>query len=66
MEQERGLLVVAREKMRTRHLACRTEQVCLQWTRRYVQFQHRRYPRDLGAGCVDRFFTHLAVRRKIS
>ena len=61
-----GLLQVAREKMRTRHLAYRTEQAYLQWIRRYVRFHQRRHPRDLGAEGVERFLTHLAVDRKVS
>jgi integron integrase len=61
-----GLLQVARDKMRTRHLALRTEQAYLQWIRRYVQFHQRRHPRDLGAAEVEQFLTHLAVGRKVS
>ena len=48
-----GLLQVAREKMRTRHLAYRTEQAYLQWIRRYVRFHQRQHPRDLGAEGVE-------------
>ena len=65
MEQGRGLLVVAREKMRTRHLAYRTEQQYLYWIRVYVVFHHRRHPRELGAPEVEQFLTHLAVQRKV-
>jgi integron integrase len=61
-----GLLQVAREKMRTRHLAFRTEQTYLQWIRRYLRFHHRHHPRDLGAVGVEQFLTHLAVERKVS
>jgi integron integrase len=61
-----GLLEVAREKMRVRHLAFRTEQAYLQWIRRYVHFHQRRHPRDLGAAEVEQFLTHLAVSRKVS
>ncbi len=61
-----GLLEVARDKMRLRHLALRTEQAYLQWIRRYVQFHQRRHPRDLGAADVEQFLTHLAVTRKVS
>lgn len=35
-----GLLEVAREKMRVRHLAFRTEQAYMQWIRRYVHFHY--------------------------
>jgi integron integrase len=65
VEQKRGLLAVAREKMRTRHLAYRTEQQYLYWIRCYVAFHHRRHPRDLGAPEVEQFLTHLAVHRKV-
>ena len=61
-----GLLAVAREKMRTRHFALRTEQVYLQWLRRYIAFHDRRHPRELGAPEVEQFLTHLAVVRKVS
>ena len=44
MGNQPGLLAVAREKMRTRHLALRTEQAYLQWLRRYVVFHNRRHP----------------------
>src|SRR3977135_530549 len=61
-----GLLAVGREKMRTRHLALRTEQAYPQWLRRYVVFHNRRHPRELGAPEVEQFLTHLAVHRKVS
>src|SRR5467141_798770 len=61
-----GLLAVAREKMRTRHLALRTEHAYLQWLRRYLVFHGRRHPRELGAPEVEQFLTHLAVQRKVS
>src|SRR6267378_6031469 len=59
-----GLLAVTREKMRTRHLALRTEHAYLQWLRRYLVFHGRRHPRHLGAPEVEQFLTHLAVHRK--
>ena len=65
MESELGLFAVAREKMRIRHLALRTEQAYLQWVRRYVTFHKRKHPRELGAPEVEQFLTHLAVHRKV-
>ena len=61
-----GLLALARERMRTRHLARRTEQAYLQWLERYVAFHHGRHPRTLGAAEVEQFLTHLAVHRTVS
>jgi hypothetical protein len=65
LETPPGLLALARERMRTRHLALRSEQAYLQWLERYVAF-HRRHPRELGAPEIEQFLTHLAVQRKVS
>jgi integron integrase len=66
MQAQAGLFAVAKEKMRTRHLALRTEQAYLQWLRRYVAFHKRKHPRQLGAPEVEQFLTHLALHRKVS
>jgi integron integrase len=65
MPEGRGLFEVARERIRTRHLALRTEQAYLHWMRRYVKFHGRRHPRDMGAVEVEAFLTHLAVEAKV-
>ena len=65
MPEGRGLFEVARERIRTRHLAFRTEQAYLQWMRRYVKFHGRRHPRDLGPAEVEAFLSHLAVAAKV-
>ena len=61
-----GLLALARERMRTRHLALRTEQAYLQWLERYVAFRHGRHPRALGAPELEQFLTHFVLHRKVS
>jgi len=66
MPEERGLFEVAREKIRTRHLALRTEQAYLHWMRRYVKFHARRHPRDMGRVEVEAFLSHLAVEAKVA
>ena len=66
MPEGRGLFEVAREKIRTRHLALRTEQAYLQWMRRYVKFHGRRHPRDMGLKEVEAFLSHLAVEGKVA
>jgi integron integrase len=62
----RGLYEVSREKMRTRHLAYRSERAYLGWIRRYVNHHGRRHPRDLGAAELEAFLTHLAVHDHVS
>jgi Phage integrase, N-terminal SAM-like domain len=66
MPEGRGLFEVAREKIRTRHLAFRTEQAYLHWMRRYVKFHGRRHPRNIGLAQVEAFLTYLAVEGKVA
>jgi integron integrase len=66
MPEGRGLFAVAREKIRTQHLALRTEQAYLHWMRRFVKFHGRRHPRELGSTEVEGFLTHLAVEAKVA
>jgi integron integrase len=65
MTKGRGLFEVARDRMRTLHLALRTEKAYLHWMRRYVKF-HRRHPREMGPAEVESFLTYLAVVLKVS
>jgi integron integrase len=66
MVQGRGLLQVAREQMRVRHLSFETEKCYLQWMRRFIAFNGRRHPRSMGASEVQGFLTHLAVKRGVA
>ena len=66
MPTGRGLFEVSQEKMRTLHLAFRTERAYLHWIRRYVNFHNRRHPREMGAPEVEAFLTHLAVDAHVS
>jgi integron integrase len=66
MPERRGLFEVTRERIRTRHLALRTETAYLGWIRRYVAFHERKHPREMGAVDVEAFLTHLAVHGRVS
>ncbi len=65
MPENRGLFEVARQRIRTRHLAFRTEGAYLHWMRRYVKFHRGKHPRTMGAAEVEAFLTHLAVEAKV-
>src|SRR5690349_13248063 len=66
MDRHPDLFTLTRERIRTRHLALRTEHAYLQWLRRYLEFHKGAHPRELGAPEVEEFLTHLAVHRKVS
>src|ERR1700677_1886633 len=64
MTEGRGLFEVTRDRIRTLHLALRTERAYLHWIRRYVKFHDRKHPREMGSAEVEAFLTHLAVKQR--
>ena len=55
-----------RTHLRTRHYSIRTEQLYVDWVRRFIRFHEMRHPRDLGPGEVEAFLSHLAEVRGVS
>ncbi len=60
------LLTRLREHLRTRHYSIRTEEVYVDWARRFIFFHGKRHPADMGAAEVEAFLTHLAVDRQVA
>lgn len=60
------LLDRVRAAIRTRHYSRRTEEAYVHWIRRYVVFNGKRHPRELGASDVTAFLTSLAVQRQVA
>ena len=55
-----------RERLRLKHYSIRTEQVCLDWMKRFILFHAKRHPDAMASPEVEAFLTHLAVERKVS
>jgi integron integrase len=55
-----------REVMRFRRLALRSEQAYLEWIKRFIFFNNKRHPKDMGVAEVKAFLTHLALQRQVS
>ena len=36
------------------------------WIKRFIWFQGKRHPKDMGAQEIETFLTHLAVKAKVS
>ena len=63
----RGTPVGARPLMRPPFRdSRRTEQSYTSWIRRFVNFYHKKHPRDMGVPEVEAFLTDLAVNGKVS
>lgn len=60
------LLEQVRNVMRTRHYSLRTEQTYINWIKRYIIFNSKRHPAELGAPEVTAFLSDLAVNRKVA
>lgn len=60
------LLDQLRAEIRVRHYSLRTEQAYVDWVRRFILFHNKRHPKDMGAGEVRDFLSHLAVARNVS
>src|SRR5437868_14946950 len=63
---EGRLLDRVRAAVRVRHFSGRTEEAYVGWIRRFVLFHQKRHPRDLGAGEVVEFLSHLATEGMVS
>lgn len=60
------LLDQLREALRVRHYSLRTEDAYAEWVRRFILFQGKRHPREMGLGEVRAFLNHLAVERGVA
>jgi integron integrase len=60
------LLDRVRDLIRVRHYSIRTEDIYVQWARRFILFHGKRHPLELGSGEVTAFLTYLAVGRNVS
>ena len=62
----RRLLDQVRDAIRYRHYSYRTEEVYVEWVRRYVLFHGKRHPREMGGEEVAAFLGYLSVERNVS
>lgn len=64
--QKQKLLDQVRTVMRTRHYSKRTEDVYLNWIKRFVLFNNKRHPIELAGPEIQSFINHLAVEQQVS
>jgi integron integrase len=60
------LLDAVREQIRLRNFSIRTEQVYVDWCKRFILFHGKRHPAEMGSPELEAFLTHLAVQRNVS
>jgi len=62
----RKLLDQMRDILRARHYSIRTENIYVEWVRRFILFHHKRHPKEMGTPEIEAFLTHLALKRKVA
>ena len=62
----RRLLDRVRDAIRTRHYSPRTEKAYIFWIRRFIVFNGRRHPDDMGEPEIARFLAAVATRLRVS
>ena len=65
-EKQPKLLDQVRLAIRTKHYSIRTEEVYVQWIKRFIFFHNKRHPAEMGESEINRFLTHLAVKGNVS
>jgi integrase len=63
---EKKLLDRARDLIRVKHYAIRTEQTYLHWMKDFILFHNKRHPAEMGVREVEAYLTHLAVERNVA
>jgi integron integrase len=65
-QKPKRLMEQVRDKFRKLHYSYRTEQAYCDWIKRYIWFNNKRHPREMGAAEVEAFLSHLATDRGVS
>jgi integron integrase len=60
------LLDRVRAALRARHYSPRTEDAYVAWVRRFILFNGKKHPKDMGEVEINSFLSDLAVRGKVS
>ncbi len=60
------LLDRVRQAIRAKHYSRRTEKAYTGWIRRFIIFNNKRHPSDMGKNEIRRYLSYLAVKSKVS
>ena len=60
------LMDQVRETLRFYHYSYSTEKSHVHWILRYIRFNNRRHPKDMGKLEIERLLSDLAIHRNVS
>ena len=55
-----------RETLRFYHYAYNTEKSYVEWILKFIRFNWKKHPREMGKFEIERFLSHLAVNRNVA
>jgi len=55
-----------RDVIRIKHYSIRTEQAYVDWIKRYILFNNKRHPKEMGSREIEAFLTYLAVEQNVA
>ena len=60
------LLDQVRDTIRKKHYSIRTEQVYVEWIKRYLLFHGKRHPKDIGEKEISEYLSYLATNQHVT
>lgn len=60
------LLDQIRDRIRLKHYSRRTEDVYVDWAKRFILYHNKRHPQEMGKQEIEDFLTYLARDRQVS
>ena len=60
------LLDQVRHVIRKKHYSIRTEQAYTNWIKRFILFNNKRHPKDMGEREISQYISYLAVKRNVA
>jgi hypothetical protein len=60
------LLDRVRDRIRLKQYSYKTEQAYLNWTKRYILFNKKKHPKEMGAAELEKYLTYLATEQKVA
>ena len=65
-DRPKKLLDQVREAIQRKHYSPRTAESYVHWIKRFIFFNHKRHPNELGEPEIEAFLTHLAVEEHVA
>ena len=60
------LLDQIRDRIRLKHYSRRTEDVYVDWAKRFILYHNKRHPQEMGKQEIEEFLTYLATERNVA